>query len=749
MKQKFILSLFVILSIIFAVVYTQSVSQPQFLTLTASVYDQHEFFNDNFEFTEGRAVVTKDMVYGTLDKTLKYPVIKSDKPLQGANYDGAVRSPQLFKYYFSENANANFETRNSGRNFPLKINITLSYNSNTNAYEFSQKEYFPINNMGFNSPGFQPPKSYSPRGNALDWFRMAKQPYYQKNNYNFCIKLNSKFTYQQKGEVFNFQGDDDVWVFIDNRLVVDLGGLHAAGVGNVVLSQINPPLVKSKTYDFDFFYCERRAWESSIQISTNLEIFCVNDYCGVCNGDGTTCCPASYCDDNNVCTIDKCPKLGTVAEGKLTKDDCIHTEVVCPKEADQCLTPYCDSKEGCKTSPVVCESGNTDKCFEQSGTCDSAFGCQYEYKCTANGKCDLGCEGGECRVKNSTQCAEEFGNDPCYTYSCDYDLGCVRTEKCPQDEAKLCTINTCNKNAQTEDERCYLVSIQEQCDCCADETVDPCQLPGCGAPGECKPVDKIIDDNNLCTIDKCENGTITHTPVKCGGCSQCDLKTGQCVANQAICDDGNVCTINNCALVQNEADGSFNGVCENEFKDCGADDADLCKIWTCDSTNGCNHTRKVCEDPSPCTQSRCEQSTGECVNYPRVCSNGGAFCLIAECDERLGCIVYDRQCASDDSRCQAGVCVNGTATEDGHCKSVDYDPLPFGCNTAAVVSTAVIAGVTVAAVVGLGIFLYGGKKGYDYWQENKRRGMTGANSNPLYKESDNAGQNPLYNDNNL
>ncbi|KAN0028303.1 hypothetical protein ACTFIV_010144 [Dictyostelium citrinum] len=754
MKDNIIFSILIIASIVFAVTNSQSVSQPKTLTMKVTVYDQHVFYNDNFE-NQGPAFLTKGMVVSTLDKSLKYPqLVTQDVNLAGktgVNYYGTMYNPKLFKYFFSENANASPTDQNSGRNFPLLMDLILTLNDSTGAYEFSKQTYFPINGKGFNDPSYPVPPKYKAVYPNVDWFKMTGLAGFTQNNYNYCIKLNSKFTYFEKGEVFNFRGDDDVWVFIDNRLVVDLGGLHTAETGNIKLSDIkNPPLQKNKIYDLDFFYCERRASQSSIQLSTTLEIFCVNDYCGVCNGDGTSCCTSSTCEDNNACTIDKCPKLGTVAEGKFTVNDCVHTEVVCPKEADQCLSPYCDSKEGCKTSPVVCESGNTDKCFEQSGTCDSAFGCQYEYKCTANGKCDLGCEGGECRVKNSTQCAEEFGNDPCYTYSCDYDLGCVRTEKCPQDEAKLCTINTCNKNAETEDERCYLVSIQEQCDCCADETVDPCQLPGCGAPGECKPVDKIIDDNNLCTIDKCENGTITHTPVKCGGCSQCDLKTGQCVANQAICDDDNVCTIDSCSLVQNEADGSFNGVCENEFVNCALNDTNLCNIWTCDAKNGgCQKTEKVCEDPSPCTQSRCEQSTGECVNYPRVCSNGGAFCLIAECDERLGCIVYDRQCASDDRKCQAGVCVNGTNSEDGHCKSVDYDPLPFGCNTAAVVSTAVIAGVTVAAVVGLGIFLYGGKKGYDYWQDNKSKGMTGANSNPLYKESDNAGQNPLYNDNNL
>ncbi|KAK5583879.1 hypothetical protein RB653_005483 [Dictyostelium firmibasis] len=752
MKDKIILIL-IIASMVSAVVYTQSVSIPETLSMTVSVYDQHVFYNDNFE-NQGPAFLTKGMVKSDLSKTLKFPeLVTMDVNLagkKGTNYMGTMYNPQLFKYFFSENVEADNNTQNSGKNFPLKINLTLTYNKDNAAYEFSSDQFFPINNKGFNDKTtWNVPSNYKKSSSAADWWSMSSSPGYLANNYNYCIKLNSKFTYQAKGEIFKFKGDDDVWVFINNKLAVDLGGLHLAERQDIDLKTLS--LTKGTTYDLDFFYCERRATASSMQISTNIEIFCVNDYCGVCNGDGTTCCPAGFCDDKNACTIDKCPKLGTVGDGKFTKNDCVFTNVTCEKAPDQCTSSFCDPSSGCKTAPIVCDSGSADKCFEVNGNCNVDTGCQYKYKCTDNGRCDLGCDGGTCKIKDEVYCGNEFGNDPCYTYKCDNEIGCIKAPKCPQEGIPDCSIHVCNANATNEVDRCEIQSIQTDCNCCKNQVIDGCQLPGCGPlNGECVPKNKTIDDGNLCTIDTCENGTIKNTPKVCGGCSQCDSKTGECVINPPVCDDGNICTKDQCTLVKN-LNGSANGICTNDFIQCGLNDTDKCNIWSCDpEKGGCQSTKVICEEKSLCQVGTCKPSTGQCEYAPRVCSNGGAFCLISECDERLGCITYNRQCPSDDSRCQAGICVNGTSDEpEGRCRSVDYDPLPFVCQTAAVVSTAVVAGVTVAGAIALGIFLYGGKKGYDYWQDNKSKGLTGASSNPLYKESDNAGQNPFYNDNNL
>lgn len=80
----------------------------------------------------------------------------------------------------------------------------------SDVYQFSSTSHFPLGTRCFGlTPG-------------------------ETRNYHFTTELRYFFQYQG-GETLTFRGDDDVWVFVNGRHAVDIGGVHAARDGRVVL----------------------------------------------------------------------------------------------------------------------------------------------------------------------------------------------------------------------------------------------------------------------------------------------------------------------------------------------------------------------------------------------------------------------------------------------------------------------------------------------------------------------------------
>ncbi len=89
------------------------------------------------------------------------------------------------------------------------------------------------------------------------------------HNYSFTMELHTLFTYKG-GETFEFRGDDDVFVFIDKKRVINLGGIHGPETASVQVDTLG--LTIGQEYALDFFSAERHVTGSNIKFETTLQL---------------------------------------------------------------------------------------------------------------------------------------------------------------------------------------------------------------------------------------------------------------------------------------------------------------------------------------------------------------------------------------------------------------------------------------------------------------------------------------------
>lgn len=226
---------------------------------------------------------SKNTVLGKVYENVTFPFVKK------AMRSSSTESTGTLDYWYFNSA----DKEATNKNLQLKYDATDEYFLQSNNEEVkgsttngatANGNYFPLNS-----------KEQSGKASQL--------------NYGFGQKFDLKFRLTSDGKVldsankevpieFNFSGDDDVWVFIDGQLVLDIGGDHAVVTGRIdfankkatVSSAKNSSLggtsngevekdfpkeldtnnYFTKEHTLTMFYMERGLWESNMQITFNF-----------------------------------------------------------------------------------------------------------------------------------------------------------------------------------------------------------------------------------------------------------------------------------------------------------------------------------------------------------------------------------------------------------------------------------------------------------------------------------------------
>lgn len=156
-----------------------------------------------------------------------------------------------------------FQDKGPDINRSFRIELLLTLDSATGIYQYTNRSFFPIDNgASFSKFHAQAP---DPFGHLQTGFENGVG--LSTHNYGFTMEIHSTFQYR-KGLTFYFEGDDDIWVFMNGKRVLDMGGLHLSEAGTVNLDDLN--LENGKVYPLDLFFAERRSANSSFTITTNL-----------------------------------------------------------------------------------------------------------------------------------------------------------------------------------------------------------------------------------------------------------------------------------------------------------------------------------------------------------------------------------------------------------------------------------------------------------------------------------------------
>lgn len=235
--------------------------------------------------TERRNIVANEL------DTDGYPVLSGNSDVWGKYSAGAIES---LKYLFDETDIENAKKAYLGVNKLFRYDdegyyvydsaenfatIAGSEDNSFTVYDSAYAGFFPFTAKRY---------AYSSGCNTTNGDDLGSEYI----NHYFGMTIETVFIQPKDGKidgkdmVFEFSGDDDVWVFIDGKLALDLGGIHSKASGSInfatgevkaesgavtTLPSIGISLDDYSVHTMNFFYLERGNQESNCKIKFNLQ----------------------------------------------------------------------------------------------------------------------------------------------------------------------------------------------------------------------------------------------------------------------------------------------------------------------------------------------------------------------------------------------------------------------------------------------------------------------------------------------